>query len=110
MLSGFAVPSLVFEDALKLLFCQGFQVLVCFSFHFVCVFLDGFDVGVFGERYFICVFSSQASNPELLSLQTVYKYISNAVKAGSAAFNNFFPRNFAHAFENLSTRIPVVAK
>jgi hypothetical protein len=40
----------------------------------------------------------------------VYEYVSNAVKAGSTAFNNLLPRDFSHAFEDFSTRIPVVAK
>ena len=61
MLFWFAVPPLVFEDCLKILVGEGFQILVCFSFDIVGVFLNGIDVGVFGEgslEYFFGVLSS----------------------------------------------------
>ena len=40
----------------------------------------------------------------------MYEYVSDAVEAGSAAFNNFAPWKLCHAFEDLSTSIPVVSK
>lgn len=38
------------------------------------------------------------------------EYVSDAVEAGSAAFNKLVPWDFCHAFEDLSASMPVVAE
>ncbi len=107
-----SVSSPEFEHTLKLLVCQCLQILVCLSLNFIGVFLNNVYIIEFGELVedSFYAFSSQTSDPELLSLKAVDKYVSDAVKAGATALNYLLPRKLSHAFQEFSTAIPVIAK